>query len=299
MALAQIQVMYGHLEGTHGKFARDPSGYLAIEAAIFGKHGLEVSWQHVQGTEERYHRLENGSAQISLVVGRASLQHFLRLRTTKILGCAMNSCPYYLVMDSSMTRLQDLKGKIVACREGPARNTRLAETLAERAELDSAGDLTLVLRQSDQEVFQALLSGQVQAALLPRPYGFLAEEQGFNRHGEWPAVVDDPLPITIETTKKLLEKRGHELAAFMSAHRESIGYLKGHRAETLDMLRKRFGHWPALASKTFDDYLVCLNERLIVDFGKFRELLAQIAPDALAGAREIASNWVVPGALSD
>lgn len=299
MALAQIQVMYGHLEGTDGKFARDPSGYLAIEAGIFGKHGLEVSWMHVQGTEERYHRLENGSAQISLVVGRASLHHFLRSRTTKILGCAMNSCPYYLVMDSSMARLQDLKGKVVACREGPARNTRLAETLAEQAELDSARDLTLVLRQSDQEVFQALLSRQVQAALLPRPYGFLAEEQGFNRIGAWPEVVDDPLPITIETTERLLEKRGHELAAFLSAHREGIGYLKGHRAETIVMLQKRFNHSPALASKTFDDYLVCLNERLIVDFGKFRELLAQIAPDALAGAREIASNWVMPGALSD
>jgi ABC-type nitrate/sulfonate/bicarbonate transport system substrate-binding protein len=299
MALSQVTVMYGHLEGTDGKFARDPSGYLAIEAGIFGKHGLEVSWEHVQGTEERYHRLENGSAQISLVVGRASLQHFLQSRTTQILGCAMNSCPYYLLVHDSIGRLQDLKGKVVACREGPARNTRLAETLAEQAGLGSALDLTLLLRQSDQNVFEALLSRQVQAALLPRPYGFLAEEQGFKRVGDWPEVVDDPLPITIETTDRLLEKRGHELAAFLSAHREGIGYLKGHRAETILMLQNRFNHSSALASKTFDDYLVCMNERLIVDFGKFRELLAQIAPGALAGAREIASNWVMRGALSD
>ena len=299
MALAQIQVMYGHLEGTEGKFARDPSGYLAIEAGIFGKHGLEVSWTHVQGTEERYHRLESGSAQISLVVGRASLQHFLHSKTTKILGCAMNGCPYHLVTDGSVARFQDLRGKVIACREGPARNTRLAETLAAQMELDSVRDLTLVLRQSDQNVFQALLSGQVQAALLPRPYGFLAEERGFKRISEWPGVVDDPLPITIETTERLLEERGHELAAFLAAHREGIRYLKSHRAETLVMLQKRFHHSLALASKTFDDYLLCMNERLTVDFGKFRELLAQIAPEALVGAREIASHWIMPGALSD
>lgn len=299
MALAQIKVMYGHLEGTEGKYARDPSGYLAIEASIFGKHGLEVSWEHVQGTEERYRRLENGSAQVSLVVGRASLEHFLQSRTSKILGCAMNSCPYYLVVDSSLPRSQDLKGKTVACREGPARNTPLAETLAEKAELDSTRDLTLVLPQSDQDVFHMLLDGKAQAALLPRPYAFLAEEQGFNRIGNWPEIVDDPLPITVETTAKLLKACGNELTAFLAAHREAIGYLKSHRAETLRMLQKRFHHSPALASKTFDHYLICMNERLLVDYGKFRALLAQIAPDALASARAIASDWAMPGALSD
>src|SRR2546425_6875755 len=99
MSLAKLNIMYGHLEGNAGKFARDPSGHLSIEAGIFQKHGLEVSWDHVQGTEERYRRLEDGGAQISLVVGRASLQHFLAYGTTKILGCAMNSCPYYLMVD--------------------------------------------------------------------------------------------------------------------------------------------------------------------------------------------------------
>src|SRR5882672_11941939 len=113
MSLVQLNIMYGHLEGTEGKFARDPSGYLSIEAGIFEKHGLEVSWNHVQGTEERYRRLENGRAQISLVVGRASLQHFLNSKTTKILGCAMNSCPYYLIAAPTITKLGDLKNKIV------------------------------------------------------------------------------------------------------------------------------------------------------------------------------------------
>src|SRR5688572_26958921 len=112
MSLSQINVMYGHLEGDAGAFARDPSGYLSIEAGIFRKHGLDVSWNHIQGTEERYGRLEDGRAQISLVVGRASLQHFLASQTTRILGCAMNSCSYFLMTAPSVNRLEDLKGKI-------------------------------------------------------------------------------------------------------------------------------------------------------------------------------------------
>ena len=41
MSLVQLNIMYGHLEGIEGKFARDPSGYLSIEAGIYQKHGLD------------------------------------------------------------------------------------------------------------------------------------------------------------------------------------------------------------------------------------------------------------------
>lgn len=299
MARPQIRVMYGHLEGTGGRFARDPSGYVALDAGVFDKHGLEVFWEHVQGTEERYRRLENGSAQISLVVGRAALPHFLRSRTSKILGCAMNSCPYHLLVHSSIKKISDLKDKTIACRAGAAQSASWPEVLTKAAQLDSARELPLFLPQSDLDAFTALVHGAAQAALLPRPYGFLAEEKGFVRIADWPAIVDDPLPITIETTETLLKERRDEFTAFLAAHREGIGVAKSRRALTIEMLQARFKHSPALAAKTFDDYLVCMNERLTVDAGKFRQLLSQIAPDRAAEARRIAFDWVMEGALSE
>ena len=154
MSLVNLNVMYGHLEGAGGDFARDPTGHLSIEAGIFEKHGLNVSWNHVQGTEERYRRLENGSAQISLVVGRASLQHFLTSRTTRILGCAMNSCPYYLVAAPTITKLADLKNKTVACREGPSRNTPIAETFRNLAQLECRQESHITNAQRRPRRFQ-------------------------------------------------------------------------------------------------------------------------------------------------
>lgn len=297
MSLARLTIMYGELEGTNGKFARDPSGYLSIEAGIFLKYGLEVSWEHVQGTEERYRRLENGEAQISLVVGRASLQHFLGSRTTRILGCAMNSCPYYLLADSTAKELGDLKEKSVACREGPARGAPFAQVFQERAGLKLGVDLTLRLPDSDQEAFNLLINGKVQAALLPRPYGLIAEERGLKRINDWPDVVDDPLPITIETTKRVLGDRGKDLSVFLEAHREGIRYLRAHRAATVRMLEKQFGHSPWLAAKTYDNYLGYLDEQLTVDFRHLERLVGQVAPDTPGGARYVAAEWIVPGAL--
>jgi ABC-type nitrate/sulfonate/bicarbonate transport system substrate-binding protein len=299
MSLVQLNIMYGHLEGAAGKFARDPSGYLSIAAGIYEKHGLEVSWNHVQGTEERYRRLADGSAQISFVVGRASLPHFLESKATRILGCAMNSCPYYLVAGPEVRELGDLKGKTIVCREGPSRNAPIVGTFRERAQLIVGEDLTLELPNSDVEAFNLLISGKVSAALLPRPYGFWAEESGFERITDWPDVVDDPLPISIETTVTLLRDRGKDLTTFLHAHREGIRYMKTHRAETLRMLQEKFGHSPAFAAKTFDDYAVCMDEELAVDFKHLEQLLAQVAPDTPGGARQVASEWIVPGGFKE
>jgi ABC-type nitrate/sulfonate/bicarbonate transport system substrate-binding protein len=299
MSLPQINVMYGHLEGNAGAFARDPSGYLSIEEGIFRKHGLEVSWNHVQGTEERYRRLEDGRAQVSLVVGRASLQHFLDAQTTRILGCAMNSCSYFLMAEPSVGKLEDLKGKILACREGPSRNAPIAETLQRLARLRIGRDLTLQLPSSDQEVYGLLIDGKVHAALLPRAFGFWAEDRGFKRMTAWPGVVDDPLPITIETTEKLWRERGAHLEAFLRAHGEGVGFFKAHRDAAIKILGEKFAHSPALAAKTFDDYVVCMDESLKVDFKQLELLLSQVAPQTPGGARQVAARWIVPGALKE
>ena len=297
MSLVNLTVMYGHLEGAGGDFARDPTGHLSIEAGIFEKHGLDVSWNHVQGTEERYRRLEDSSAQISLLVGRASLQQFLTSRTTRILGCAMNSCPYYLIAAPAITKLADLKNKVVACREGPSRNTPIAETFRNLAQLDVGKNLTLQLPKGDQDAFNLLIDGKVDGAFLPRPFGFIAEEREFNRITEWPDVVDDPLPITIETTEKLWRERADDFKKFLPAHQEGIRYFKGHRDDAMRILTKRFGHSESLAKKTCDDYIVCMDERITVDFKQFERLLSQVAPETPGGARQIAAEWVVAGAL--
>jgi ABC-type nitrate/sulfonate/bicarbonate transport system substrate-binding protein len=298
MKLTRITVLYGHLEGNAGEFARDPSGHLAIEEGIFRDHGLDVSWEHVQGTEERYRRLEEGSAQLSLVVGRASLQHFLTSKSTKIIGCAMNSCPYYLMVAPAINTLSDLKGNILACREAPLRNVAIAETFFERAKLQIGVDLTLQLPHGDQEAYELLVTGKVQGALLPRPFGFWAEERGFKRIADWPDIVDDPLPITIETTEKQWMKSKKGFKKFLDGHRAGIRFLKSNQEKATRMLQERFDHSAWFAKKTFEEYFVWLDERLIVEFSQLERLLAQLAPATPGGVREIASEWIAPGALS-
>jgi NitT/TauT family transport system substrate-binding protein len=295
MSLSRLEVMYGHIDGAQGKFARDPSGYLAIEAGIFRKHGLDVSWQHVQGTEERYSKLEDGSAHISLVVGRAALQHYLDSKATRILGSSMNTSPYLLLASTALKEFRDLEGKSLACMEGAARIASLERVFQDHGLRKDS--VALRLTNGDQDAFNMLIGGEVDAALLPRPYGFMAEENDFKRMVSWPEVVDDPLPVMIETTEGLLRARTADLAAFLDAHREGIRYLKTNRAAAVNMLITRFGHSPALAAKTYDDYLLLLDDRMTIDFRHLEKLLTQVAPGFSGGARRLASEWLIPEAL--
>lgn len=297
MALTRLNCMYGHLEGLETKFARDVTGYLSIDSGIYEKHGLEVSWNHVQGTEERHSRLASGEAQISFVVGRASLQHFLDTKSTRVLGCAMNTCPYLLVAGSSIREFKDLQGCAVVCREGPARGVPLRRVFQELGGITVGDDFELKLVGSDQEAFHTLLDKNAAAALLPRPYGFLAEDKNFHRMLDWPDIVDDPLPITLETTQSLLNGRENDFARFLTAHCEGIGYAKANRDKVVRLLMEKFGHYRILAEKTFDDYIRYMDETLRIDMLHLGKLLAQLAPDMSASARRIASQWAIPRAV--
>jgi ABC-type nitrate/sulfonate/bicarbonate transport system substrate-binding protein len=297
MALAKLTCMYGHLEGIDGKFARDITGYLSIADGIYEKHGLEVSWNHVQGTEERYRRLGSGEAQISFVVGRASLQHFLDTKSTRVLGCAMNTCPYLLVADAAIKASKDLKNQTVVCREGPARGVPFRWQFQQLGGLAMGDDFQMKLVPSDQEAFHTLLDKKAAAAIVPRPYGFVAEDKGFHRMLDWNDIVDDPLPITIETTEQLLGEREKDFRVFLAAHREGILHAKANREKVVQLLIDKFGHHRALAEKTFDDYLCYMDESLQIDMLHLGKLVAQVSSDKEANARQIAGEWAMAGAV--
>jgi NitT/TauT family transport system substrate-binding protein len=297
MKLTPLVAMYGKLEGEDGrKFAREISPHLGIEAGIYKKFGLDLQWQHVQGTEERYRRLASGAADVSFVVGRQSLKHFVQSRTSVIVGSPLNSCPYHLLAAPDLKTIRDLKGKTIACREEPARNAPIGRVLKETAGLELNQDVKLTLLPGDLDAYESLIAGRAEAALVPRQFGFVAEEKGFHRL-DCPDVVDDPLPITVETTKDILAKKSKEIAAFLQAHADSVRYLKTHRAEAIRVLGEKLGQSPLLAAKTFDVYFTLLDNSLKIDMRHLKNLMAQVAPDYPGGAQQLAKDWLAPDVL--
>ena len=71
---------------------------------------------------------------------------------------------------------------------------------------------------------------------------------------------------------------------------KASGTLKANRDEAKRILGAKFGHSDLLAAKTWDDYLICMDDRLTVDFKHLEKLVAQVAPNTPGGARQVASR---------
>lgn len=293
---ARLRVLYGVIGEEGERVARDPTGYLALDKGIYQRHGLDVSWDHVQGTDERLQALTDGEADLSLVIGRASLQHFLDSGATRVIGSCMNRSPYLLVAPPEVHGVPDLRGKSLACRRSVAEAVPLAETLLDRGRLAPDRDVSIEPVDTDQHALDRLSEGAAGAALLPRPFDFVALQRGFVPVPGWPEVAADPLPITIETTASLLTEKAGAMAAFLTAHREGVRCLKERRSETLAMLRRVFGYAPVLAAALYDDYLLTLDEGLTVDLSQVEQLVRLTAPGARVTVPELASQWLAPWA---
>lgn len=294
---ARLRVLYGVIGKEGERVARDPTGYLALAKGIYRRHGLDVSWDHVQGTDERLQALTDGEADLSLVIGRASLEHFLDSGATRVIGSCMNRSPYLLVAPPEVRSVPDLKGKSLACRRSVADAAPLAETLLDCGRLAPGREVSIEPVDSDQHALDRLSEGAAGAALLPRPFDFVALQRGFAPVPGWPEVAADPLPITIETTASLLTERGEAMTAFLTAHQEGVRCLKVRRSETLAMLRRVFGYAPALAAALYDDYLLTLDEGLTVDLSQVEQLVRLTAPGARVTVSELASGWLAPWAV--
>jgi len=289
----KIDVLYGKFDGTNGQFTRDPSGYLMIEAGIFRKNNLDVSYRYVQGTRMRYSELERGTANIALVLGRTALENFLASGTTRLIGCSINSCPYRLVVQSEIRSAGNLPGKSLACRESTVRISPLADTLHQWGNLTIGKDIVLITPATDKEALDMLFQNVVQASLLPQPYAIIAEERGFRTLRDWPEVVDDPLALVIETTESQFRERPEAFRAFRDAYREGVVYLKNNRDAAIGMLCATFGQSTVVAAKAFEDLRFCLNDTLTVDMEGLEKLLTDLAPGRPGGALQLASEWIV------
>jgi hypothetical protein len=295
--MSRIEVLYGKLPGTEGQFARDPTGILLIELGTFRKKKLDVSYRYVQGHEERYHELRRGTANISLLVGRAALKHFLESGETRLLGCSINSWPYRLVVNSEIQTIRDLRGKSLSCRESIARSSPIAEVLQQMGKLQLNQDLWLKLSATDKEALEMLFRNEVQAALLPQPHTIIAVEKGFKRFDDWPGVVDDPLPLVIETTETQFKEKKKDFNAFIEVYAKGIVSLKKNRDKMIRMLNTTFGQSPDIAEKAFEDYLACMNSTLKVNRKHMGKLLSSVAPDRSGELEKLAAEWIVPAAL--
>jgi NitT/TauT family transport system substrate-binding protein len=212
--------------------------WVAKDAGIFKKHGLDVNVVYIEGTPKALMSLFAGELQVVAGTGPAVVQAKMRgADVTMIMGFEV-FLPYYLIAIPDVKRVEDLKGKIGA-NHSAATSADFAMRLGLRnIGLDPERDVNLRVVGATNLRMLAMQQGQAQFTVITTTEREEAEKRGFK------VLVDlaskrIPYPHSgLITSQRMLREKHDAMLRFGRATVEAIHFFKTQRAPTIAVLKK-------------------------------------------------------------
>jgi len=212
--------------------------WVAKDAGIFKKHGLDVNVVYIEGTPKALMSLFAGELQVVAGTGPAVVQAKMRgADVTMIMGFEV-FLPYYLIAIPDVKRVEDLKGKIGA-NHSAATSADFAMRLGLRnIGFDPDRDVNLRVVGATNLRMLAMQQGQAQFTVITTTEREEAEKRGFK------VLVDlaskrIPYPHSgLITSQRMLREKHDAMLRFGRATVEAIHFFKTQKAPTIAVLKK-------------------------------------------------------------
>ena len=212
--------------------------WVAKDAGIFKKHGLDVNVVYIEGTPKALMSLFAGELQVVAGTGPAVVQAKMRgADVTMIMGFEV-FLPYYLIAIPDVKRVEDLKGKIGA-NHSAATSADFAMRLGLRnIGFDPDRDVNLRVVGATNLRMLAMQQGQAQFTVITTTEREEAEKRGFK------VLVDlaskrIPYPHSgLITSQRMLREKHDAMLRFGRATVEAIDFFKTQKAPTIAVLKK-------------------------------------------------------------
>jgi ABC-type nitrate/sulfonate/bicarbonate transport system substrate-binding protein len=195
-----------------------------------------------------------------------------------IVGGLLNRPAFYLVANAKVSSLGDLRGKRVGINQPRRMAGMVMLALLRRWRIDSAKDLQLVDLGINDRSMEALLAGDLDAALLPPEKAFLAEAEGLR-------VVADSLELTchwvpLATTRRFLAGNRDLVRKIAVIYRDSVQLFKSEPQATLEEIGRRLpvlqGR-PQVLDKCYRVFAELFEPTLTPAAGSLDEILGEVA----------------------
>ncbi len=212
--------------------------WVAKEAGLFKKYGLDVNQLYIEGTPKALMSLFAGELQVVAGTGPAVVNAKLRGADVSMFMGFEVFLPYYLIATPAINRIEDLKGKIGA-NHSAATSADFAMRLGLRSiGLDPDKDVTLRVVGATNLRMLALKENIAQFTVISITERAEAEKLGFkivadlaSRHIPYPHAG-------AITSERFLKERRETMLRFGRATIEAIHYFKANKAATIDILKK-------------------------------------------------------------
>lgn len=234
-ALAQDKLNFAYISPNAGSSS---VLWVAKDAGIFKKHGLDVNVIYIEGTPKALMSLFAG--ELHIVAGTGPAVASARVRgadASMIMGFEV-FLPYYLVAQPNIKTIEDLKGKI-----GANHTVATSADFAIRLGLKSIGldaDKDVNLRVVGATNLRLIMMQQKQAdfTIISTTEREEAEKMGLKVVADL-ASKKIPYPHAgLISSQKLLKEKRDAMLRFGRATVEAIHYFKNNKPQTLAILKK-------------------------------------------------------------
>ena len=213
--------------------------WIAKEAQIFRKHGLDVELLFIQSSPILVAAMLAGDAPIGLTSGAPAVSGNLSGSDLVLIASLSNvSGIAYLVTSSKITSPAQLKGKIIGIdRLGGTGDFILRRTLRKLA-IDPDRDVTI--RQVGQSPVRlaALQVGSIDATTITVEDKLAAEKFGLNILVDIPKLGVEVLSSGVVTTRSFIKKEEETVRRFMRSIVEGIHYYQTQKAKSIEIMSR-------------------------------------------------------------
>jgi ABC-type nitrate/sulfonate/bicarbonate transport system substrate-binding protein len=259
--------------------------YVAEAAGLFARQNIAA--EIVNQLDEEKVVEDIVSQTIPIGTPNAPSLIFSRLNDNDLvmIGGLLNRPAFYLVANQKITAIADLKGKKVGINQPRRMAGMMMLALLRRWQFDRDKDLELVDLGLNDRSFDALRSGELDAALLPPEKAFLAEADGLRIVADTLALDSQWVPLA--TTRRFLAGNRELVGKVAAIYRDSVQLFKndaplarGAIGRQLPALRSK----PEVLDKCYRVFAGLFEPTLMVAPAALTAVLAEVAlQDARAG----------------
>jgi ABC-type nitrate/sulfonate/bicarbonate transport system substrate-binding protein len=268
---AKLYVVYASISGTQA------IGWIAKEAGIFAKHGLDVELLFTGGGRA-ITSLLGGDTPLITVGGPSVIAARLAGSDVIITAHVFDTILYSLMVQPEIHTLADLKGKKVgASRFGSATDFALRYVLKQNG-FDPVKDIVIFQIGGQSETLAALRAGSIQGGVIASPATAEAKRLGLRELINMGNLGVEYPHTTIATTERFLRANRETVLRFTRAYMEGAHRFLNDRELSLKVIGKyaKIQSRPTLEA-TYDDYTPYVKKIPTPSAGSIKTVLEQLS----------------------
>ena len=233
--------------------------WVAKDAGIFKKHGLDVDMLFINGSTRGIQSLIAGDLNFTGAVGTSAINGRLAGGDIRIINSLVNTLPYYIVGKPEIKSPEELKGKSAATHI-PGTSADFALRLALKRFGIAYDDIKAVMIGGSPARVAAVMNGQLDFTMVTEPGKIEAERAGLKVIIDM-AKLDIPFQFTCAvTTGQMIRQQPETVMAFVKAMAEAVHFYKNNKEAVIKIMQKytRGQERPVLegAYAAYDEMLV-------------------------------------------